>query len=35
MSELLLEELLEQLENKGIDISKLNIQEIIDEDNFF
>lgn len=35
MSELLLEELLEQLENKGIDISKLNIQEITDKDNFF
>ena len=32
MNELLLEEL---LENKGIDISKLNIQEITDEDDFF
>lgn len=35
MNELLLEELLEQLENKGIDISKLNIQETTDEDDFF
>ena len=35
MNELLLEELLEQLENKGIDIFKLNIQEVTDEDDFF
>ena len=35
MNELLLEELLEQLENKEFDISKLNIQEITDEDDFF
>ena len=35
MNELLLEELLEQLENKGIDIYKLNIQEVTDEDDFF
>ena len=31
MYELLLDDLLEELENKGIDISKLNLQEETDE----
>lgn len=35
MNELLLEELLEQLENNRIDTSKLKIQEVTDEDDFF
>lgn len=35
MYELLLEDLLETLENNGIDTSKLKIQEVIDEDDFF
>ena len=35
MYEMLLEDLLEALENNGIDTSKLKIQEVTDEDDFF
>lgn len=35
MYEILLEDLLEALENNGIDTSKLNLQEVTDEDDFF
>ena len=35
MYELLLEDLLEALEDNGIDTSRLKIQEVTDEDDFF
>lgn len=35
MYEMLLEDLLEALENNGIDTSKLKTQEVTDEDDFF
>jgi hypothetical protein len=35
MYELSLEDLLEALENNGIDTSKFKIQEVTDEDDFF
>ena len=35
MYELSLEDVLEALENNGIDTSKLKIQEVTDEDDFF